>query len=548
MNKIQFDNLLKPLVNIIDSIELDLISDVIARVDNYKDIKGTLKWYLDKLGESGILDKETSKLLKSNKSQIKKILTEIMENAGHNTDNLDLLNKYYEKGLINTDPVEIYNSQSINNIINNALKDSTSIMDLIETKAIEGASSMYKDILNKAYIETASGVYTYTEAIRRALNSYGEKGIQTISYESGRTLSIEAAVRREVITRTNKLVGDIELQRAKDMGTNLVYVDQHLGARTRTKYTKHDYEAHCEWQGKKYMLDGSSDKYPNFYEKTGYGEMLGLKGINCYHNFRPTWEWEKIEPVIEEKANAEMYEKYETQRLYERKIRKNKREQIVSKSIGDTDKYKKLKAKGKTLNSEYNDWLEENDMRRDYSREYVAKIKSNGLSANEKYTLENHPKPTLIGNINIHNDGAVNNLIKSLEKQIRDDRIENAIVITQNGEIYQCYGNESNVWPDIDLGDKLVNAYVTHNHPKEETNYSFSPNDIALFEKYNLSILRGTDEKHTYELDRMGKPTLSMPKFGDVIEDNSLYHIQAIDYAIKHNISYKRWKNDKRTN
>ena len=300
MNKIQYEKLLKPLIKIYDEIELDLIKNIILRVDNYSDVKGSLKWYLDKLNEIGILDKESLKILKNNKDKISKTLIKIMKDAGHNVDNLELLNNYYEKGLLNVNPLEIYNSTAINNIINNALKDGNSIIDLINTKAIEGTKKAYKDILNKAYVETASGVYTYTESVRRALNEYAKTGIQAVNYESGKSLSIEAVVRRDVITRTNKLVGDVELQHAKELGTNLVYVDQHLGARIRTKYMKHDYEAHFEWQGKKYMIEGFSKEYPNLYDKTGYGEMLGLKGINCYHDIRPTWEWEKIPDRIDE--------------------------------------------------------------------------------------------------------------------------------------------------------------------------------------------------------------------------------------------------------
>ncbi len=35
-------------------------------------------------------------------------------------------------------------------------------MNLIQTKAIEGVKETYKDVLNSAYIETSSGIYTYT--------------------------------------------------------------------------------------------------------------------------------------------------------------------------------------------------------------------------------------------------------------------------------------------------------------------------------------------------------------------------------------------------
>ena len=159
-------------------------------------------------------------------------------------------------------------------------------------------------------------------------------------------------------------------------------------------------------------------------------------------------------------------------------------------------------------------------------------------------TKENHPKPKLLEQLEDLSKNNIENILKNYEKQIKNDKIENAIVITKGGKVYRCFGNEANVWPDVDLGDKIIGSSITHNHPKAETSYSFSPADINLFDKYNLGKLRGVDDKYIYELDRNGNPTLTQPTLDDVIEDNSIYHIQVIDYSIKNNVSYKRWKND----
>lgn len=377
MNKIQFDKLIKPLVALYDEIELDLIMNILERIDNYSNIKGSLEWYLDKLSETKLLDKDNLKVLKQNKRKIKQIIIDIADACGGNIDNLEQLKGYYQNNLISVDPTNLYDSIAIQNLIREATKDTDDIMNLINTKAFEGAKESYKKVLNKAYSETASGVYTYTEAIRRAMNEMAQQGIQTVNYESGFHLSIESVVRRDVVTRMNKLVGDCELEHAKQLETNLVYVNQHLGARVRTKYMKNDYEAHCEWQGKKYMIEGSSEEYPNLYETTGYGEMLGLKGINCYHNMRPTWEWEKVDDVIDEAENAIEYEKLQRQRALERKSRELKRKIEVAKYFDDKEEIKKINDKLKQHNEEYDNWLKDNGLTRDYNREYIIKSKVN---------------------------------------------------------------------------------------------------------------------------------------------------------------------------
>lgn len=372
MTKYEFDNLLKPLVNIYDEIELDIIKDMLTRLLSYDDVQGTLKWYLEKLNDLKSFKKSNQKLIHNNKKNIEKVLKSIVEKSGTKVDNFDKLKEYFNKGLIKNNPNILYNSTSINNLISEAFKDSSNIINLINTTAIEGANKVYRDIINKAYIETGSGIYTYSESIRKALKKFAKEGIKTVNYESGVSLTIESAIRRDVVTRVNKLVGDCEIEHAKELDTNLVYVDQHLGARTRTKYMKHDYEAHEEWQGKKYMIVGSSKEYPNLYEKTGYGEMLGLKGINCYHHMRPTWEWEKIPDRIDEIENKERYELLQRQREYERNIRGLKRARLIAKETDDNEYLSKVNKKMKVVNMNFDNWLEKHKLTRDYNREYLT--------------------------------------------------------------------------------------------------------------------------------------------------------------------------------
>ncbi len=411
MNKIQFDKLLKPLIDIYDEIELDLIRKVIERLTTYKSIQGSLEWYLEKIADLGTLDRDNLKIIKNNKKKIEKVLKEIAAKSGTHIEDLEILQGYFDKGLINVNPKDLFKSVSINNLIDEALKDTENIMRLIDTKAIESTKEAYMKILNKAYIETASGIKTYTESIREGIKEFAREGIKGATYESGKTISIEAVVRRDVITRMNKLIGDSELEHAKDLETNLVYVDQHLGARVRTKYMKHDYEAHAEWQGKKYMLEGSSEEYPNFYEATGYGEMLGLKGINCGHDFRPTWEWEKVDPILDEIKNAEVYKLHQKQRAFERKIRKLKREKVASKDI-DSEEYDKVSHKLKKVNAEFDKWLKDNKLTRDYNREYVSNLKDKTVSCtNQDFVIGSDGKKYIVDNKNIildHTENEIN--------------------------------------------------------------------------------------------------------------------------------------------
>lgn len=377
MNKIQFDRLLRPLAYLYDEIELDLIKNILDSLDNYNNVQGSMKWYLEKLADLGTIDRKNIKVFKRNKAKIRQYLDTIVEIGSKSSDYLYKLEEYRSNGKLNIDLSNLYQSNSFNKVVKEALKDTYDIADLIQTKALESAREEYKNILNQAYLETSSGIYTYQESIRKALDKFARVGITTATYSNGFKIGIEAAIRRDVITRVNKLIGDIDIENTKALKTNLVYVDQHLGARTRNKHTKNDYEAHAEWQGKVYKIAeydeelypyGSNKDYPDFFTSTGYGEILGLKGINCYHNFEPFFNWQKVPEQLDSKENEEKYNLLQQQRAYERKIRKLKRKKLVEANV---DEKKAINEQLNSVHKEFDKFLKDNKLDRDYSREYV---------------------------------------------------------------------------------------------------------------------------------------------------------------------------------
>ena len=180
MKKYDFDKLLKPLIQIYDEIELDIIKNILNKLGKYSKVQGSLEWYLEKLTELKALEKENLKVILKDKDAIQKELEKIIENVEFKVDNLDKLKSYYDKGLIEVNPTDLYNSSSIKSLMSEALNDCTTIMDLINTKAIEGSNMAYRNIINKAYVETASGIYTYSESIRNALKEFAVQGINLV--------------------------------------------------------------------------------------------------------------------------------------------------------------------------------------------------------------------------------------------------------------------------------------------------------------------------------------------------------------------------------
>lgn len=373
MSDDKLENLIKPLVNIYSNLELELIKEIATRLNTYDGVKGSLKWYVDKLEDIGGFNKENLKLLslysKKSTLEIKKTLKKF----GYDVSSLEKYKNVVDNNILKKFTSSLYNSVAIKNIVNETIDETNTIMETIQTQALESAKKEYMQILTDSYIKVSSGVYSYDQVIKQSLKEMVRSGISVVTYKSGVKLSLESTVRRDILTKCHQLSGNIELKKAKELGTNLVYVTQHLGARVRTKYTKEDYEAHAEWQGKVYMIDGFNDKYDNFYDKTGYGKLLGLCGVNCRHHFFATFEGMKHPILFNEEENEKAYILSQKQRQYERNIRTLKKQREVDRILNDNDDIKKVNIKLKKITFEYNEFLKKNNLQRDYNREYIEK-------------------------------------------------------------------------------------------------------------------------------------------------------------------------------
>lgn len=167
-----------------------------------------------------------------------------------------------------------------------------------------------------------------------------------------------------------------------------------------------------------------------------------------------------------------------------------------------------------------------------------------GLSElKEEQMITPNLSPRLLGKVS-NNFEDIKEAVEYYEGQISNQPIENGIIITTEGEVYHTTGDENSLNPILDLGDKLKDSIVTHNHPLDSANeYSFSGDDIDLFMNYNLYELHGLDETFIYELNRNYNDIDKMPSIEESTEFD-YRHSQVIDKALELGIGYRRWKRD----
>lgn len=241
----------------------------------------------------------------------------------------------------------------------------------------EAAQQLFIRECDKAYSLVVSGAMSYTEAVKRAVETIAGDGVR-ITYPSGKTDSIETATLRCVRTGVSQTAAQITLQRAQENGVELVVTSSHLGARPE----------HEPWQGKVFHVDFGGNpgdgKYPDFVESTRYGFVDGLCGANCRHSFYPYIEGVSHNPFeqFDSEENQKRYEAEQKQRRMENAIRNSKRKCEGLKTAVDNaddvarpalqESYGKAAAKLRAQNAEYRKFCEENGLKTRQDRLTIA--------------------------------------------------------------------------------------------------------------------------------------------------------------------------------
>ena len=202
-------------------------------------------------------------------------------------------------------------------------------------------------------------------AIEDAVSRLAKLGITTIDYRSGVSTSVDAALRRHLVTQANQARNDVLWRRMDEWGCDLVYTTAHYGARP----------THAVWQGKVFSRSGRSAKYPPLVEATGYGTAAGLCGVNCRHRMVPYVEGASKLPDTDYSeqerltgmTSGEYYAATQAQRRLEAAIRATKREVSVGEAVGADMTAGRVRLG--ELQSRLRAHCREHHLRRDYGRE-----------------------------------------------------------------------------------------------------------------------------------------------------------------------------------
>ena len=228
------------------------------------------------------------------------------------------------------------------------------------TKSIAFSSkTTYINALDDLYTKVASGSFDYSSAMKNTINALAEKGI-TLKDKAGRNVSLETAVRRNLMTSLTQTANDIAKQVRDEIGANCVVIRHSPTCRP----------SH-------YPID---DVVMSLKEFKKYEYLT--KEFNCKHivnyDWRPEFDNKKQKTIFGSEHGTieeitKNYNERQKQNYYARVVRSKKKEILSLKGTNNNDILDKKKKELRNAQMKYRQYSKSKGLEVDYDKTWVAK-------------------------------------------------------------------------------------------------------------------------------------------------------------------------------
>lgn len=427
----QWEQIGKQAQELYGQLELEMIEEIAQRIANVGYANTVVINDTKIAQEMGMVYQDVIQLVAKYNHTTEDEIKNIFEEAGIKSLNYD--DKIYKMAGLET--VALKQSSNMWQILEaTALKTNNNLSNLVMTTA-NTSQILFYNAMNKAYTEVSTGVKSYTQSIIDAIKEVSKQGASII-YPSGRKLSLESAVRMNIVTGVNQTCGRLQLMRAEELEWDLMELTAHVGARP----------THAKWQGQIVSRTGKAGYLS--LEDIRYGTATGFKGVNCRHDWRPYYEGstrtytdKELKAMANETVsyNGKQIGKHEAsqiQRRIERQIRQDKKDIAgLQGSLLNTNKeldrkkikqeLEQAKTSMKLHQTTLNEFLEQTGFKKDYSRLTVGKYVTNNnyndiiLNNKEKNAINKYISSDFYKiNEKLRNNGKLSNTEKELTKNL----------------------------------------------------------------------------------------------------------------------------------
>ena len=347
------------------------------------------------LAQMGQVSKETVQIIRNGLADADLALQGVLEQAiidAVKTAEPELLDGV-RKGVITPETIPAVLAPNQMRAFNLYYKQSADKLNLVNTVMLESTKSAYQqtvadvvagidlaDRLNRTQIaldtaagETLTGVSSWNQALRHAIDRLKEGGITGFVDHAGRHWSAEGYVAMDIRTTVFNTGRAATWETNQNFGNDLYLVSYHNGARPLCYPWQNKVISSTDNARTVYDLDGNPIQVIA-QSDTSYGEAAGLFGINCKHYptpFIPGVSVADGKPQDEEE-NAKTYAESQEQRRLERKLREQKRDILMAKAQGaDDEEITRLREKARNTSKDIDEFCKETGRARHRDREAV---------------------------------------------------------------------------------------------------------------------------------------------------------------------------------
>lgn len=440
------------------------------------------------------------------------------------------------------------------------IKATKNDMQKAEYAVLRMTDDKYRKIIFNAQVYANTGAGTYAKAVDMATKDFLAAGINCIQYKNGRRVNIVSYAEMAIRTANKRAYLQGEGEMRKKWGIHTVILNQRVNACPKCS----------RFVGKVIIDDVWSGGTAKEAEKSGYLLMSdcikqGLYHPNCKDSHTTYFgdilgdedEEETNEQSEEEQAspddNAQSTITETSQNEHIEQLESNgqitPQQQRINEQLYDAEQqqnYCEYQANKYDRLSKYS--LDEDNQRRYSARksewkEKLAEVKESiqnfkksitGKSAGNEKGLKNN-LPRLVGTLDFNDESAIMETLNECEREALELPYERCRVVTSDGKIWEVDGLSGFVMTSIietqENGSNLKGSYSYHNHPKLETYYSFSAEDVGDFFANGEIYAKASDFKYYYIMRRTSK-TLSLSREQIEHEFKTIYKNDVLEKSL----------------
>lgn len=373
----------------------------------------------------------------------------------------------------------------------------------------------YEKIMDFAWMQTATGTYSFQQAVQEATKELLRRGFRVIPGKDDRSYRLEYAVRSYITNRMGEMFNAVNQKNYEAIGADGWEISAHPAPAPD----------HAPFQGKQYTKEEYDRINNSLSRKFGWW--------NCKHMSYPikvgvspaAYSAEQLQKYLDDNEAGVWYNGQHLT-LYEAKQRKRLLESMISQkkydilaAEGDAELLKLQQVRLQNMRWEYRRFCEETGQDPENWRTMVATFGRSEASkaawAARKLGLKGRAAGKTAGNaegvltragkVDFSDRKKVGETLESWRTELELLDHEEDISITTDGTVWHTIGGKRQVHPEniqLQQGVSLQGSYSYHNHPPDETYYSFSAQDVDFFFRYGVQYQQASDDLYEYTMER----------------------------------------------